>query len=202
MTPNDTRQEERSDVADSVPPAQVWDRIRNVDRDWSQEAESEAEPEQERERPDTRPAQVLVPFDDSEPARDALEFAFDLFPDADVTALLIIDDSAIATVPPPSSGEDDSATANRVLDSVPGVLEHAIEIGDRCDGQVRTAGRIGSPTQAILEYIDDESVDHVVIGSAHRTGISRLLLGSVAEVVVRHAKVPVTVAPAPPGDDD
>ncbi|MUW15591.1 universal stress protein, partial [Halorubrum sp. CBA1125] len=35
--------------------------------------------------------------------------------------------------------------------------------------------------------------DHVVLGSRGRTGLSRIVLGSVAEGVVRRAEVPVTV---------
>jgi len=45
----------------------------------------------------------------------------------------------------------------------------------------------------IVKYAVDHGYDHVVIGSQGRTGVSRILLGSVAEAVVRHAHCPVTV---------
>jgi nucleotide-binding universal stress UspA family protein len=41
--------------------------------------------------------------------------------------------------------------------------------------------------------VDEHDVDHVVMGSNGRRGVSRLVLGSVAERVVRGAPVPVTV---------
>ena len=60
---------------------------------------------------------------------------------------------------------------------------------------VATAVQIGSPGVHTLELLDhDPSFDLVVVGSHGRTGLSRALLGSVAESVVRHAARPVLVA--------
>jgi len=51
--------------------------------------------------------------------------------------------------------------------------------------------------RGILDYADQHAVDLIVMGTHGRRGISRLLLGSVAEKVVRLASVPVlTVCPA------
>jgi nucleotide-binding universal stress UspA family protein len=49
----------------------------------------------------------------------------------------------------------------------------------------------GSPAQAILDLAKEEGVDLIVMGTHGRTGLTRLLLGSVAEVVVRKAPCPV-----------
>lgn len=51
----------------------------------------------------------------------------------------------------------------------------------------------GRPARTIVEYVEDHDVDHVVVGSHGRSGLSRTLLGSVAERVVRRSSVPVTV---------
>jgi nucleotide-binding universal stress UspA family protein len=45
----------------------------------------------------------------------------------------------------------------------------------------------------IVTYADENDVDHVVLGSHGRKGLTRVLLGSVAEAVVRRSPVPVTV---------
>jgi nucleotide-binding universal stress UspA family protein len=45
----------------------------------------------------------------------------------------------------------------------------------------------------IVKFGSDHGYDHVVVGSQGRTGVSRILLGSVAEAIVRHAHCPVTV---------
>lgn len=46
----------------------------------------------------------------------------------------------------------------------------------------------------IFEYLNTHKIDMVVMGTHGRTGISRLLMGSVAEVVVNHSPVPVMVS--------
>ena len=49
----------------------------------------------------------------------------------------------------------------------------------------------GDPATAVVELADEEAVDMIVMGTHGRTGLSRLLMGSVAEAVVRRAKCPV-----------
>lgn len=51
----------------------------------------------------------------------------------------------------------------------------------------------GSPAEAIVELADESHADLVVTGSHGRTGAARLLLGSVAEAIVRRATCPVLV---------
>ena len=48
-----------------------------------------------------------------------------------------------------------------------------------------------SITGAIIDYASDKSIDLVIIGTKGRTGLKRLLLGSVAQGVVQHAHCPV-----------
>jgi len=48
---------------------------------------------------------------------------------------------------------------------------------------------------AICEYADQHGVDLIVIGTHGRTGVTRFLIGSVAERVVRHANCPILVVP-------
>jgi nucleotide-binding universal stress UspA family protein len=58
---------------------------------------------------------------------------------------------------------------------------------------VDTTAEVGGPANAIVECAEEESVDHIVTGSHGRSGVTRILLGSVAETVVRRSPVPVTV---------
>ena len=51
----------------------------------------------------------------------------------------------------------------------------------------------GHPADKILEFSEQESVDLIVMGTLGRTGLDRFLLGSVAEKVIRHSKIPVMV---------
>ncbi|MDX2086471.1 MAG: universal stress protein [Kofleriaceae bacterium] len=60
---------------------------------------------------------------------------------------------------------------------------------------VTTQMRIGTPAAQGIAMLDgDPSFDLVCVGSRNRTGLKRMLLGSVAERIVRHAKAPVLVA--------
>lgn len=49
----------------------------------------------------------------------------------------------------------------------------------------------GAPADAIVRLANEESVDLIVMGTHGRTGITRVLMGSVAEDVVRHAQCSV-----------
>ena len=53
----------------------------------------------------------------------------------------------------------------------------------------------GIPDREIVRVADEVGADWIVIGTHGRTGLSHLLLGSVAERVVRTAKVPVWTIP-------
>jgi len=58
----------------------------------------------------------------------------------------------------------------------------------------RTAIRSGRPYRQILEYADTEDIDLIVMPTHGRTGLERLLLGSVTARVIRLADVPVLTA--------
>ena len=56
---------------------------------------------------------------------------------------------------------------------------------------VRTAVLIGTPASTIVETVRAEGVDLVVVGTHGRTGLAHVLIGSVAERIVRQAPCPV-----------
>jgi nucleotide-binding universal stress UspA family protein len=57
--------------------------------------------------------------------------------------------------------------------------------------RVTTHVRRGEPAQEILACVRDSKADLIIMTTHGRTGFSRLLFGSVAEAVLRHADVPV-----------
>lgn len=59
----------------------------------------------------------------------------------------------------------------------------------------RTVIREGYPPQEVLAQVLDGGHDVVVMGTHGRTGLKRVLLGSVAERVIRESPVPVLVSP-------
>ena len=136
---------------------------------------------------------VLVPFDDSEPAADALEYAFDLFPDVDFVVLTVVDTSSLPFIPNAADDADSSDDARTLPGEATAHLTAVEAIATEHGRAVETRTRLGTPAQEILEYVERNHIDHVVIGSHGRSGVARILLGSVAEVVVRRSPVPVTV---------
>ena len=137
---------------------------------------------------------ILVPVDGSEQARTAFQFAAEEFPEATLVLLNVINPaeagySAQASLPSFSEEwyEQQTEAAENLFDTL-------VEEADAADREVERAVEVGRPTTVIVEYADDNDVDHIVMGSHGRSGVSRILLGSVAETVVRRADVPVTVA--------
>jgi len=51
----------------------------------------------------------------------------------------------------------------------------------------------GNPADELIRYAEENGMDIIVMGTLGRTGIDRLLLGSVAGNVVRYSTVPVMV---------
>ncbi|WP_162006785.1 universal stress protein [Roseimaritima sediminicola] len=59
----------------------------------------------------------------------------------------------------------------------------------------------GAPGEVICWIAQEHRCDQIVIGTHGRTGLINLLLGSVAEYVVRHARCPVLTVPSRPRDE-
>lgn len=134
---------------------------------------------------------VLVAFDGSEQAEAALDHALAEFPEDDLTVLTVIDpaEAGYATTEPVPSATGEWYEAS--LEEADLILEEARErAGDRA---IETDTVVGRPGHVIVEYAEEHDVDHIVTGSHGRKGVARLLLGSVAETVVRRSPVPVTV---------
>lgn len=51
----------------------------------------------------------------------------------------------------------------------------------------------GHPGEEIIRFAEDNNMDLIVMGTLGATGLEKFLMGSVAEKVVRHSKVPVMV---------
>jgi hypothetical protein len=59
--------------------------------------------------------------------------------------------------------------------------------------EVSLAVRFGDPAQELADLVDEEDVDAVVIATHGRSGLSRAVLGSVAERLLRMVVVPVVM---------
>lgn len=86
---------------------------------------------------------------------------------------------------PPALAEDLSAPADQPL------LDWMAKAERLGAPRVRALRSVGTPAQEILALARRDGVDLIVVGTHGRTGLGHLLLGSVAEEVVRRAHCPV-----------
>jgi nucleotide-binding universal stress UspA family protein len=130
---------------------------------------------------------VLVPVDGSEQSEAAVAFVRGEWPDAEIVLLTVIN--------PADAVSDRSAFPTGAEKWYESAREEAHEalsaLASTVDGPVEQRVAVGRPAATIVEAAAD--VDHVVLGSHGRTGLSRVVLGSVAEAVARRSPVPVTI---------
>jgi nucleotide-binding universal stress UspA family protein len=94
----------------------------------------------------------------------------------------------LAPVQQPPDTEERVATAERSL------AAEVARLGDRVPTQARVAQ--GTDTvDTIVKTAREAGASYIALSTHGRTGLRRLVLGSVAEAVVRHAKVPVICFP-------
>lgn len=140
---------------------------------------------------------ILFPTDFNPSAQHAQSYAVMLAErfSAELHALHVVPD------PYPIPGPEGSWILTD--DSIPKRTQEAeLELAVRMDAAltanlkvVRTVA-VGKPVPAIIEYAKEHAIDLIVMGTHGYTGLSHLLLGSVAEKVVRLATCPVlTVHP-------
>ncbi len=142
---------------------------------------------------------LLVPIDGSPMSWRALEHALELAADGTVVVFHVIDPADpgyssatnvdVRTEPPHGS----EAWYERAAEEEARLFEEARERAADADATLETDSEVGEPAREIVDYAEANDVDHVVIGSHGRTGPTRLLLGSVAELVVQRSPVPVTI---------
>lgn len=136
---------------------------------------------------------ICCAVDFSEPSRIAMEGAADLARRFQAELTLVH-----AVVPPAPAASDvlvsSAGLANIAAEEETSALEAwRSEAEQRAGIPVRASLLSGDPAASIVRYARDQRCDLVVIGTHGRAGIRRVVLGSVAERVVRHAECPVLV---------
>jgi nucleotide-binding universal stress UspA family protein len=132
---------------------------------------------------------ILLGYDGSKSAEDALAFALDLARRYDAELHLV------AVARPPEFAEDVEAEA---------VIENSRRHYDRILSGPRTrlAGEsiktqvhvvVGHPAEQLVRYAEGHGIDHIVVGHRGHTLFDRWLIGSIARQVIAYAHCAVTV---------
>jgi nucleotide-binding universal stress UspA family protein len=145
------------------------------------------------------PTHVLVAVDGADQSDRAVEFVADEWGDVPATLLHVIDPVQAgydASVLPSGSEAWYQSAKEDAADILTESRERLAAARDDDAGTaatIDTRTEVGRPAATIVEFAEELDADHVVVGSHSRKGVSRLVLGSVAESVVRRSPVPVTV---------
>jgi nucleotide-binding universal stress UspA family protein len=130
---------------------------------------------------------ILVPVDFQDASLDALAFARDLAGRLDLE-IVLLHAYAVPVVVYPGF---DPIVAPGLPDEIASAAKGALARLAAENGGLRAILRAGDPASAILEAIDELRPKLVAMGTHGRRGLAHLLLGSVAEKVVRVSPVPV-----------
>jgi nucleotide-binding universal stress UspA family protein len=86
--------------------------------------------------------------------------------------------------------EIEKAKIQKILNDI---KENAKTVGIESTTKILMNPRTDGIVKPILKYAEDEEIDLIVVGTRGRTGIKRMLLGSVASGVVTYAHCPVII---------
>lgn len=134
---------------------------------------------------------VLVPTDGSEGVQRAIDHGIELasLTNATLHGLFVVDTADATAIQ-----EAQWLTMEEALEEAgKEALEDIEGRANQQDVDALTAMRHGSPHEEIVTYAEEEDVDLIVMGTHGRSGLDRVLLGSVTENVIRQAETPVLV---------
>ena len=149
--------------------------------------------------PQHRYKRVLVAVDFSVASQKALALTLELFPDAEV---LVVNTWGWRRKPAETAAAENPEQNQAHRLALNGLVREAEEAaGQRADGEPRKIFEIletGTPETVIPELAKERLADLIVTGTHARTGLTRFLLGSVAEEIVLRTEADVFVVPPPP----
>ncbi len=136
---------------------------------------------------------IIVPFDFSDHSLQALRKAIEVASDSSLVTCLHVLPFISPTEPGVAWGMiDDGERQAQALESM------RQQLPESEFGKLQIETRFGDPGSVVAERAKDLNAELIVIGSHGRSGIARLMLGSVAEHVTRHAPCPVLVVKLQP----
>ena len=138
---------------------------------------------------------VVIPFDFSEQSTKAVDAAIEMAEEStSIHVIHVIDPTPIMISMDPALPVPASYDQGRYEQSL---REMKKRFGDGKYGSLTVHCAIGDPGTVIVDYAKTVRANLIIMPSHGRTGLNRLLMGSVAERVLRLANCPVLVMRGP-----
>jgi len=144
--------------------------------------------------------QILVPTDFSENAREALSYAIELAKRCSAKLHLLHTPVIPTYLLMDLSYSPGPEAVTRILNSAQEALDKQAKSIADAGVEHFAAIREGTVHEVIRDYAKEHGVDLVVVGTHGRTGVSKLMYGSVTERVLKTVHTPIIVVP--PGGDE
>ena len=141
---------------------------------------------------------ILIPIDFSTHSEEALDVAFQLAgtdPDMEIFVCHAVEEinyhamMGFGVPPRPVSEADRTQVANQVMDTI-------VKLKTTRDLTKNYLVRPGAASDVILDAAKEKEIDLIVMGTHGRSGLTRLLMGSIAEKIVRDAPCAVLTVKA------
>jgi universal stress protein A len=137
---------------------------------------------------------ILVPTDFSKHSHNALTYAASFAEKfgAEIHLLHVVQDFAVFFPDPIAAGAPGFPPADHLTAAVRAALDRTVREHKQLQHlRVHAEAREGTPYHEIVAYARENDIDLIIMGTHGRTGLAHLLLGSVAEKVIRRAPCPV-----------
>lgn len=136
---------------------------------------------------------IMIATDGSEAAEKAADFGIQIagLSGAKVYAVYVIDTTPYYSIP---LDQVWSKEVYEQLEQMGNEIASDVEKTAKATGlEAESLVLKGDPAEKIVSFAEEHNIDMIVVGSLGKGEFKRLVIGSVSEKVVRHAKVPVLV---------
>ncbi len=152
---------------------------------------------------------ILVPYDGSEFSNNALKVAIEVAENMNAQILIL---HVVPSLPisnkqylKTTSEEDEVLTFSSLLkekyqgisNKINSVIDEKVDELNKAKVAIKTELKIGTPANTILQYVEEHSIDLIIIGSKGASGISKITkglgLGSVSREISEKASCPIMI---------
>ncbi|MET3036881.1 universal stress protein [Chryseobacterium sp. NRRL B-14859] len=137
---------------------------------------------------------ILIAVDDSAFGMKAAHVGFELAHQLSASIAIVYVIDTVKEMANPDLGVNEKQQHAILLGEAEQTIRQYIELYDGVDKVFRFTPE-GEPHKEIINVAAQWQADLIIMGTHGRTGITRLLMGSVADYILKHAKVPVLITP-------